>query len=124
MTVRDWCSLISGKSGKKKQSAGDGPPRLSPACIPPDVRNAAGGTLRSGACERNGDKTRRVIRLQSHQHRALAVLVGVSDGITHIDRSGDLLAADVEDDVAGFHAVRGGEAIRLHLRHDDSFRAV
>src|SRR5947209_5924036 len=57
--------------------------------------------LGSGACEWDGDEPRRVIRLQPHQHRALAIGVGVRNGVTHIRRGGDFLAADVEDDVAG-----------------------
>src|SRR5215475_3927068 len=39
---------------------------------------------RSGACDRDGDELRNVIRLQPHQHSALAILMGVADGITHV----------------------------------------
>src|SRR5215470_1373119 len=79
---------------------------------------------RSGACDRDGDELRHVIRFQPHQHSALAILMGVTDGIAHVRRGRNFLPADIEDDVAGLEAVLGGKSIGVDLGHDHPFRAA
>src|SRR6516164_7015865 len=85
----------------------------SPACVPPGLAAAmpVERSPRSGASDRDGDELHRVIRLQPHQHDALAILMGIDDGIAHIRRGRDFLAAHVEDDIAGLEAVFGCEPV-------------
>src|SRR4029077_4549840 len=71
--------------------------------------------IRSDASDRNADEPRPFVRLQLHQHRAFAIQMGILDGIAHVDRVGDLLPTDIEDDVAGLEAVRGGEPARVDV---------
>ena len=42
---------------------------------------------RSGAGDRYGDKPCRFFRFQPHQHRALAVLLGLDHGVAHVGRA-------------------------------------
>src|SRR5262252_4872073 len=81
-------------------------------------------TSRSRVSDRDGDELCRVIRLQPHQHSALAILMGVADGITHVRRGRNFLPADIEDDVAGLEAVLGGKPIGIDLGHNYPLRAT
>jgi hypothetical protein len=53
-----------------------------------------------GFAELQRDELGRVARLHPQEHRALPSS-GFLEDATHIGRLGDLLAADLEDDVAG-----------------------
>src|SRR5215470_10682375 len=97
----------------------------SPACVPARRVTMPEGTpfIRSDASNRNADEPRPLARLQLHQHRAFAIHTGILDGIAHVDRVGDLLPTDIEDDVAGLEAVRGGEPAGVDVDHDHAFGA-
>src|SRR5262245_54976939 len=77
----------------------------------------------SGASNRNGDELFHLVRLQAHQHHSLAILVGVPDGIAHIDRGNDLLPGNIEDDVADLETVLEGKSVAIEIDHNDPFRA-
>ena len=79
--------------------------------------------LGSGASDRNGDEFCRLVRLQPHQQHSLAILVGVPDGIAHIDRGNDLLPSNIEDDVANLKTVLEGKSVAIEIDHDDPIRA-
>src|SRR5215467_14735661 len=79
---------------------------------------------RSGASDRDGDELRPIIRPQPHQHGALAILMGLADGIAHVRRGRNFLPADIEDDVAVLEAVLGGKSIGVDLGHNHPFRAT
>jgi hypothetical protein len=81
----------------------------------------AGNALsRSGAVDSNGDELRRVVRLQPHQHGALALLVGVRNCIANIERARNLLAADIEDDIAGLEPMLGSKSVRIDVGDHDA----
>src|SRR5262249_19749964 len=79
------------------------PSGLSPACVPsgPCGNTRERPSPRSGACDRDGDELRRVIRLQPHQDGALAILMGVADGIAHVRRDRNFLPAVIDNDFPG-----------------------
>src|SRR5262249_30140633 len=57
-------------------------------------------------------------------HGALAILMGVADGIAHVRRGRNFLPTDIEDNVAGLEAVLGGKTIVDDLGHNHPFRAT
>src|SRR4029077_10466294 len=77
----------------------------------------------SDASDRNADEPRHLVRLQPHQHRALAIHLRILDGIAHVDRADNLLPADIEDDVAGLEAVLGGKPVGIDVDHDHTLGA-
>src|SRR5262249_47897307 len=80
--------------------------------------------LGSGFAERHSDEPRPVARLHPHQDRALAVLLRVLESAAHVRWIGNFLAADLENDVAGFDALLGGESVWIDLRHHHAVRAA
>ena len=74
---------------------------------------------------RTATNSRPFARLHAQQHRVLAVLLRASlIALAHIGRRGDLLAADLEDDVAGLEAVLGGRAVGIDIGDDDAVLAA
>ena len=78
---------------------------------------------RSDANDRNADESCHFVRLQVHQDRALTIHLGIPDGIAHVDWADNLLPADIEDDIAGLHAVFGREPAGIDVDHDHPFGA-
>src|SRR5262249_18597697 len=75
--------------------------------VPPGRTPGGGGggrrvrPIRSGLAEPQRNELRRVARLHPHEDRALAVLLRVLERTADVGRIGNLLAADLENDVAG-----------------------
>src|SRR5215469_15645280 len=97
----------------------------------PLVRTAGGGDgcrrcapFRSSLAEPQRNELRRVARFHSHQDRTLAVLLRVLEGTADVGRTGNLLAADLENDVAGLHALVGSNPIGIDLGHHHASRAA
>ena len=67
--------------------------------------------IRSGLAEPQRNELRRVARLHAHENRALAILLRVFERAADIGRIGNLLAADLENDVAGLDALVGGKKV-------------
>src|SRR3979490_545261 len=67
--------------------------------------------------EPDGDELRLLARLHPHKDRALAVLLRLAQGAAHVHRIGHLLAADLENDVAGLEALTGRKPIGAGLGH-------
>ena len=53
-----------------------------------------------GASDGNSDELHCVVGSNSHKHGVLAILLGVTDGFTHIRCGSNLSPADFKDDVA------------------------
>src|SRR6266404_2396973 len=94
----------------------------------PLVRTAGGGDgcrrcapFRSGLAEPQRNELRRVARFHPHQNRTLAVLLRVLEGTADVGRIGNLLAADLENDVAGLDALVGSNPIGIDLGHHHAF---
>src|SRR5215470_4942933 len=97
----------------------------------PLVRTAGGGDgcrrcapFRSGLAEPQRNELRRVARFHPHQNGALAVLLRVLEGTADVGRIGNLLAADLENDVAGLDALVGSNPIGIDLGHHHAFGAA
>src|SRR5260370_7165250 len=87
----------------------------------PLVRTAGGGDgcrrcapFRSGLAEPQRNELRRVARFHPHQNRTLAVLLRVLEGTADVGRIGNLLAADLENDVAGLDPLVGTNPLWIH----------
>src|SRR5262249_15481405 len=87
---------------------------------PPGWRTRRGGRrmptvrpIRSGLAEPQRNELRRVARLHPHENRALAILLRVFERAADIGRIGNLLAADLENDVAGLDALVGGNPVGI-----------
>src|SRR5262245_32663080 len=100
--------------------------RPSPWFEPPAGATDAGGASHSrlGLAERHRDEVRRVARLDAHEDRALAFFLRVLESAAHVRRIGNLLAADLENDVAGFESLVGSESVGIDLGDDDALRAA
>src|SRR6516165_5184063 len=97
----------------------------------PLVRTAGGGDgcrrcapFRSSLAEPQRNELRRVARFHPHQDRTLAVLLRVLEGTADVGRIGNLLAADLENDVAGLDALVGSNPIGIDLGHHHAFRTA
>src|SRR4029077_14796804 len=77
-----------------------------------------------GLAERHRDEVRRVAGLDPHEDRALALLLRVLESAAHVRRIGNLLAADLENDVAGFDALVGSKSAGIDLGDDHALRAA
>src|SRR6516225_5509398 len=97
----------------------------------PLVRTAGGGDgcrrcapCRSSLAEPQRNELRRVARLHPHEDRTLAVLLRVLERTADVGRIGNLLAADLENDVAGLDALVGGNSVGIDLGNHHAFRAA
>src|SRR3954471_8725480 len=97
----------------------------------PLVRTTGGGDgcrwyapFGSGSTEPYCQELRSFARLHAHQHRALAVLLRVADHRADLCSRSHLLAADLEDHVAGLEAVLGREAVGIHIGDDHAILAA
>src|SRR5262245_43576850 len=97
----------------------------------PLVRTAGGGDgcrrcapIRSGLAEPQRNELRRVARLHPHENRTLAILLRVFERAADIGRIGNLLAADLENDVAGLDALVGGNPVGIDLGNHNAFGAA
>src|SRR5262249_23309893 len=70
------------------------------------------------------NELRRVARLHPHEDRTLAVLLRVLERTADVGRIGNLLAADLENDVAGLDAVVGGDPVGIDVGNHHAFRAA
>ena len=77
----------------------------------------------SGVAEGQRDKPRRVARLHPHQHVRAAVAFRVCQHLAHLADASDRVAANVENDIAGFKTVLGGSAVRIDPGHHKSLAA-
>ena len=80
--------------------------------------------IRSGLAEPQRNELRRVARLHPHEDRTLAVLLRVFERAADIGRIGNLLAADLENDVAGLDALVGGNPVGIDLGNHHAFGAA
>src|SRR5262249_20640333 len=78
----------------------------------------------SGLAETQRNELRRVARLHAHENRALAILLRVFERAADIGRIGNLLAADLENDVAGLDALVGGNPVGINLGNHNAFGAA
>src|SRR6516162_7006734 len=97
----------------------------------PLVRTAGGGDgcrrcapCRSSLAEPQRNELRRVARLHPHEDRTLAVLLRVLERTADVGRIGNLLAADLENDVAGLDALVGGNSVGIDLGNHHAFGAA
>src|SRR6266567_1197337 len=119
--VCEWLLIFRARRRSIVQLGGT--PGLSGTAIWP-ARPEERPTPRSGASDWDGDELRHVIRLQPHQHGALAIVIGVAYGIAHVSRGRNCFPTDIEDDVAALEIAFGGKFIRVDLGHDHPFRAT
>src|SRR5690242_405464 len=100
--------------------------RPSPWFEPPAGATDAGGASHSrlGLAERHRDEVRCLARLDPHEDRALALLLRVLESAAYVRRIGNLLAADLENDVAGFEALVGSKSVGIDVGDDDALRAA
>ena len=89
---------------------------------PPQSQDTAETTAALGASERNGDELRRIVGFHSHEHRMLAILLGLADGFAYIRRGSDLGPADLKDDVATLEPMLGGKSVGIDLSDHHAFR--
>src|SRR5262249_34718910 len=80
--------------------------------------------IRSGLAEPQRNELRRVARLHAHENRALAILLRVFERAADLGRIGNLLAADLENDVAGLDALVGGNPVGIDLGNHNAFGAA
>src|SRR5262249_3613554 len=76
-----------------------------------------------GLAEPQRNEPRRVARLHPHENRTLAILLRVFERAADIGRIGNLLAADLENDVAGLDALVGGNPVGIDLGNHNAFGA-
>src|SRR5215467_2758903 len=97
----------------------------------PLVRTAGGGDgcrrcapFRLSLAQLDRDETRLLTRLHAHKDRLLAVLLGAAQRAAHIGRVGNLLARDLENDVAGLEALVGRNPVGIDIGDHYAFRAA
>src|SRR5262249_2913067 len=98
--------------GRRAGGGGPGPP---PGSNRRRGRRATVPPIRTSLAEPQRNELRRVARLHPHEDRTLAVLLRVLERTADVGRIGNLLAADLENDVAGLDALVGGNSVGIDL---------